>query len=264
MQSAADVYEYTAQSSIGRAGRPRGAGLHWPVLAVLGMGAVAGTWLVARGARRDAPAWWTERVRAFRPEPPAPAVVAAAPPPDDGIDSGAAGPAGFEPSGSATGAPAPAPAAPPEPRRIGGWLILVGIGVLFTPILVAVQFAPLLGLLERTTWAVAIEQTGGRRVLMEFTLVFELFVNVILFALGLLTAISFVRRRRSFPFHYILTATASLVFITTDLVLAAAIDTPSMAVNADDMRGLMSAISGLAIWGTYVLRSKRVHETFVR
>jgi hypothetical protein len=70
--------------------------------------------------------------------------------------------------------------------------------------------------------------------------------------------------RQAFPLHYFLLGGGSIALGFIDLVLAAAVGTRALAITAADVGGLFSQMTSLAIWGTYLLRSVRVRETFVR
>ena len=254
LDSADDLFEFTAQSSIGRAGRPPGWGLNLPILLILLASLAAGTVLVVRGSRMEAPAWWTNRVAAFEASSAEGALAPA--------DSGTASSEVTAP-GQAAESP-PSPPAPAAPLPIGGWLILPGIGLVLSPPNILSKSDSLLRILDRAVWVEALESAGAWRGMMEFTLLFELCGNTLLVAVAVWANVEFFRRRRVFPLVYILFMVLGIVLQFSDSLLATMVGPASSPVTPQEVGRLSVSIAGFVIWTTYLLRSGRARRTFVR
>ncbi|MBX3745380.1 MAG: DUF2569 family protein [Verrucomicrobiae bacterium] len=155
-----------------------------------------------------------------------------------------------------------------DPRwsGIGGWLILLGIGVCISPL---VRLHGLWGAREgffsMEVWR-AVTTPGSEAYHPAFgaLLVFEVTINTWLLSLNLLAITLFFRRHRVFPAVMMTLLIGNALFLGIDEVWGNTI--PSVAENADtaSKRDLIRAGVAAVIWTTYLLRSRRVTATFVR
>lgn len=159
---------------------------------------------------------------------------------------------------------APQPRAVPEPKGLGGWLIVVGIGLVVAPVRIAVAcvqtYVPLF---QNGAWQLLTTPgTGTYHPLWAPVLLGELLVNLGFFAAFLVLIFLFVRRARMFPRLYIAVLALNLAFLFVDALLLdslAASGSQTETVWTPLLQGLASA----AIWIPYMLRSRRVRNTFV-
>lgn len=176
-------------------------------------------------------------------------------------------PAGPQPSlALASEAPAavpfstPAFSVPNDLEGIGGWLILVAIGLVFSPLyILGTTAATYLPLLNNPSIAVFMESHPGLRAMLFFELVTNVIFVLFLLALNYL----FFTKRRSFPTYFILFLVVQFVLMAGDLVLAHAL-LPNLPVSAKGATALMRSLVGMAIWIPYFIVSKRAKATFVR
>ena len=145
-----------------------------------------------------------------------------------------------------------------EPQGIGGWLILVVIGLLIS-----------LTRLFTTVFSESIPalQSPTARYLdraIKSLLYFELIGNI-LFALAIIFLLLLLSQRyKLFPRLIIIFYLSNVVFVLLDLILAYQI--PAIKNSPDDgssIKELARSIIGAAIWVPYFLVSKRVKNTFV-
>jgi hypothetical protein len=169
----------------------------------------------------------------------------------------------------ATRAAHDSPPPPPEQRQLaglGGWLVLVGIGLCISPIVRFVTVAQdWQGYFSIHAWqAVAMPQGSAYHPLYGPLLVFELFANTSLLCLNVFLVFLYFGKRRIFPMTYILLMASNVVFLLLDEIVSNRI--PSIAAKSDDasLRTLFRAVFATLLWGSYMLRSKRVKATFVR
>jgi hypothetical protein len=168
-------------------------------------------------------------------------------------------------------APPPQPAwAPPMPseRRLqglGGWLILVGIGLVLNPLVILIQIG--VGwesYFARDVWLEVASPRGGQyHALWGPLLMGELMGNLLLFGWGLLLLVLYFGKRWAFPKAYIGFLLFSFLFIALDTAFSQLI--PFLAEQADpsSMRDVTRAAIGAAVWCSYMVKSRRVQLTFV-
>ncbi len=161
---------------------------------------------------------------------------------------------------------------PPRPvaagdrlQGIGGWLLLPAIGVLVSPF---VALWPLYEGVEaymHPSWQ-ALTHPGGASYHAAWAplLLFELAVQLAMFALALLALVLFVRKRTSAPAAYTALLVSGLALSVVDLALIATLELPGTEVSAADRIELTREFFSGLIWGTYMLTSRRVGSTFVR
>jgi len=158
-----------------------------------------------------------------------------------------------------------ADAAPKQYDKIGGWLILIAIGLIFAPIrLLVVLFKDLLPALSVDTWSrLTTPGTESYHPLWAPLLLFEILGNCLFILFPIIIAVFFFQRKRFVPRLIIVLLLANLVFVAIDYFAANLI--PFVAAQ-EDMGSLVELIRVLiasAIWVPYLLVSKRVKGTFV-
>lgn len=150
-------------------------------------------------------------------------------------------------------------------KGLGGWLILVGIGVVFAPIRMFIQLVPMYreifsdGVLEALTTPGSEAFTPG---FMPF-LVFELSGNGLVFLASLWLIYLFFSKSYLFPRVYIAIATGSFLFIIVDTLIAARLFPEFPVFDPDTMREIARSVFTVVIWVPYMLLSRRVKLTFV-
>jgi hypothetical protein len=150
-------------------------------------------------------------------------------------------------------------------RGLGGWLVLVAIGLFVTPIKIGVLLmGTLVPALQGDTWASLTTPGGeayhpfwGPLLIMEFA------GNAIFLfgALGLL--VLFFTKSRHFPLAIIVFFLANLVFVPADFFLADLIPAVAKQADSSSLRELVRTTVSCLIWVPYFLVSKRVKATFV-
>ena len=150
-------------------------------------------------------------------------------------------------------------------QNIGGWLILVGIGIVLSPLRLLLFIGrDLLPVFLSETWTTL--TTPGTQIYHPFwgpLLIFELLGNVFFLVFSLVLVIFFFQKRKALPTMIITFYLLNLFFVVSDHFLANLIP---LIANQSDQGSLLeifrSAIASL-IWVPYFLFSKRVKGTFV-
>lgn len=156
-------------------------------------------------------------------------------------------------------------ASPPASWTIGGWLYLLGAGVLCSPISVLLSSASLLKFLRKSYWtAVMSSQVQGHNPSTGPLIIGELSVDAVLFVGYTLVAILFLQRRALFPRAWIAVTILSLLVRIADSIATGMItgaSDPSM--NARGIGRIIGGTIALVLWAFYLQKSERARRTFV-
>jgi hypothetical protein len=152
-----------------------------------------------------------------------------------------------------------------EPTGLGGWLVLVAIGLVLSSlrllVLLGQVFVPIF---RDGTWAVL--TTPGSEAyhpLWAPLLIFELVGNSGFIVAQLWLLVLFFRRSQSFPKLYVWMAFLNLPFILVDAWLGSFVLTDRPMIDVDTAKELARSIATIVIWVPYMRVSKRVRNTFV-
>ncbi len=146
---------------------------------------------------------------------------------------------------------------------LGGWLILVGVGILIAPFKMLFEMAKTLPSYGASTWA-SLTTTDGvsYHYLYAPTLLLELVTNIVFVVFGILLIWLFFSRKRWFPALFVLLTITHVAVIWGDALLARAI--PAVESRGGEWTShLRDFLAGL-LWVGYMFRSRRVQQTFVR
>lgn len=152
-----------------------------------------------------------------------------------------------------------------EPKGLGGWLILVGLGVVFGPIRLMYEFGPLYHSLfsDGGFEYLTTPGTDAYHPLWGPLLVFEAIVNTVLLLALLIMAYLFFSKHYLFPRTYIAIVVFSTGFIVLDAWLGSLIITDEPMLDPTTVKELSRSLFTAAIWIPYMLVSRRVKATFV-
>lgn len=149
---------------------------------------------------------------------------------------------------------------------LGGWLILVQIGLYGTIIILLMQlFQDSFTAFDADIWT-EFTSKGSEfyHPLWGFIIVFETIYNVILLAFSVYILIKFYKRKSVVPRLLIIFYIATPVIGIIDYVLLQQIPLARELGNGESLRGIFrSAITG-AIWTAYFIKSERVRNTFIK
>ncbi len=147
-----------------------------------------------------------------------------------------------------------------------GWLILVGIAVVFTPIKLLVTFFTVFKpIFENGTWEVLTSYGSiAYNPIWAPLLIGEIAFNAALITASIYLVFLFFTKHHFFPKLYIAIVSASLIFIPLDAwVLTKAIPNEPL-FDPQTTKEFMRTLIGALIWIPYMLVSKRVRTTFVK
>lgn len=152
-----------------------------------------------------------------------------------------------------------------ELKGLGGWLILVGIGVVISPIRLLVTFIPSYKpIFEDGTWeALTTVSSEVYDPLWGPLLIGEIAYNSIMVAASAYLIYLFFSKHYLFPKIYIAIVTVSLVFIPLDAWLVTKVLPTEPMFDPETTKEFVRVLIVGIIWVPYMLISKRVKATFV-
>jgi len=148
-----------------------------------------------------------------------------------------------------------------EAWAIGGWLALLGIGVVIRPVLV------IIGLFQMETfrnsvWAgLSAAYPDKNLSLMQLFLLLEVVGNVFLLVLSCLMPFLYFRRRDLFPRTMVFLLAFNILFVLADYLLADALF--NLHTFTDNLKDIIQTALVAVIWIPYLRISHRVKQTFV-
>jgi hypothetical protein len=150
------------------------------------------------------------------------------------------------------------------PEGIGGWLILVVIGLSLSPIVIAfgviTTHVPLFTSGQFST--LMDPASSNYHPLLGPLVVMEVIGNVIICGLAVTALVQMFRKSRRFPKWAIAFYAGNLGFLLLDAFVASMI--PLIQQDADTSQGIIRAVISCAIWIPYMCVSVRVKNTFVQ
>lgn len=153
-----------------------------------------------------------------------------------------------------------------EYSGIHGVLILFAIIVIIRPFLLSyLSYSTFSDIFFTDTWELLTDPSSiSYHAFWKPLLFFEISVSIISILLALVALFLFLKKSKHFPKTFIITLVASVIFNLIDIVLCKQIPAIVELGSADIYVDLLKNIFALALWGTYVLKSKRVKNTFIR
>ncbi|WP_026221027.1 DUF2569 domain-containing protein [Thiofilum flexile] len=152
-----------------------------------------------------------------------------------------------------------------ELKGLSGWLILVGLGVIISPLRIATQTFPIYSeMFSNGSWeALTTPGTGAYHPLWAPILWAEIIINGGLILVSIFIAFLFFSKKIAFPKWYIGILFFSLVFVFID-ALAIKLVLPNEPIfDTETIRELGRSLLTTLVWVPYMLVSKRVKATFV-
>lgn len=144
---------------------------------------------------------------------------------------------------------------------LGGWLILVGIGLVISPVRLLVTVVPLYADIvnDAELW---LHLTERPLFLPLFGM--EVIGNIVIFIFQVALIFLFFLKKRAFPKIFIYVQLGTLLFTFIDVVLSGIVFPEFPMFNEESMKDIARPLIGSLIWVPYMLRSKRVKATFIR
>jgi hypothetical protein len=147
---------------------------------------------------------------------------------------------------------------------LGGWLILVGIGLCFSPIKIFAEFGIFKQIFSDGTWeALTLPSSEFYNPLFGVILCFEIIGNCVFFIAFISLIFLFFKKKQIFPKVYIITLLANFAFIVIDALFCKVVFPTEPMFDADTSKNVFQQALACAIWIPYMIKSVRVKNTFV-
>jgi hypothetical protein len=152
------------------------------------------------------------------------------------------------------------------PQMLGGWLILIGIGLVLSPFRIAYDLYKTPDFFNGIVWGNLFDlNNSSKNLVTGIVMSFELVFNVVKFVYVGLLILLFFKRRSTFPVLAIFFYLISILVLVIDTWSVSLLHGTALTA-ADQKESVKSIIQGalvVLIWVPYLLRSNRVRETFV-
>jgi len=153
-----------------------------------------------------------------------------------------------------------------ELNGIKGWLLLVGLGLIISPLKIAILLltvqAPMFknGTWERLT-------TAGSSYYIplfhEFAML-EIIYNICLLVAGVYLVYLFANKKKEFPKIFIIVTIISIIAIPIDSYITTIIVKDTQFFDFETTKDFLKLIISAGVWVPYMLISKRVKHTFIK
>lgn len=149
---------------------------------------------------------------------------------------------------------------------LGGWLVLVQIGLYISIITLLVQlFVYHLPLYTTEAWGLLTSKESEiYHPLTGPLLIFEALFSVALLIFCVCILIMFYRKKSVLPRLMIIMYSVNFIFILLELILLFQIPFLRETEDGSSIRDLIRSILVCAIWIPYFIKSERVHNTFIK
>jgi hypothetical protein len=149
-------------------------------------------------------------------------------------------------------------------QRIGGWLILVGIGIVVNPLRILLVIGKLIPLFFNGSWKILTTPgTAAYHPMWAPSIIFELLGNIAVLVFSIVLAVLFFQKRSVLPKVITAFFLLNLAFVIVDFLLANSIPAIANQGNQAPLGEIFRSIILCLIWIPYFLISKRVKGTFV-
>lgn len=155
-----------------------------------------------------------------------------------------------------------------EPRQVsglGGWLVLIQIGLYLTLLLAVVQIADYsLMYLTDESWRILADPASEfYEPLWVPLVIFESVYNILFFLFTIFVLIQFYRKKTSVPVLLIIFYASSLTIGIVDYVWLQQLNISQYLDDSSIIRDISRSAVTCLIWIPYLRRSKRVRNTFI-
>lgn len=146
------------------------------------------------------------------------------------------------------------------PHGIGGWLILVAIGIVLRPVGFLFTLIGSVSTYELSAWSDLTQPASpNHHPLWAPVLLGGLFGNIFFAVFSVLLVVLFFQKRRTFPMLFVVARGAEYAFQALNMLALKYVPEAEHASVA----GAVGALIGALLWILYFLRSRRVRATFV-
>ena len=147
---------------------------------------------------------------------------------------------------------------------LGGWLILVGLGVVLAPVRLLLQLVPIYsGIFATGVWTqISTPGSGVYNPALKWFIGGELVFNILMISAAIYLIYLFFAKHQRFPKLYIAIIVVSLLMVPLDAVVGSWLIPNTPVWDPQTTRDFARSALVAVIWIPYMLVSKRVKATF--
>jgi hypothetical protein len=151
-------------------------------------------------------------------------------------------------------------------QGIGGWLILVAVGIVFTPIKkVMLKTTIYTEIFSTGVWEdLTTQGNEAYSPLWAPSIIGEILFSCGLIIVLLYTAYLFFAKSRNFPKWYVVIAIINVQFIAADAFIINMFLPSQSIFDPGTIREFLRSVITLVVWVPYMFVSKRVRATFIK
>lgn len=146
-------------------------------------------------------------------------------------------------------------------KQIGDWLVLVGLGIGFTPIYIG-YFLYSESYFNKPLWETVALLDPPQDTYYRITLYFELAANLIVGTYSIFLAVLFLKRRNTLPMFIQIFYGTNFVLDLIDYLLGQLLEADSATSN-EGLKEMLGSLVAAAVWIPYFFKSDTVKNTFV-
>jgi hypothetical protein len=153
----------------------------------------------------------------------------------------------------------------PKLNGLGGWLILMAITLILRALYVIIIIAKNSSSYSLGTWELlTVPGHTYYHPLWAPALLFEMLANLTMLAGSAVSIILFFGKRDTFPRFYLIYLVIQLLAPLIDFALCSPLPIITAATREKAATGILQGVLFAFIWGSYLLKSRRVKATFVK
>ena len=150
-------------------------------------------------------------------------------------------------------------------KGLGGWLILIGFGLIIGPLrqinALSTGYKPYINtdLFEKLT------SPSSASYIPNFNILFyaEIIVSIFLILLSLYLLFLFFAKKKNFPKNYIFISLFVILYIPVDAFLVSTIVPNAKVFDGEIVKSFFQTLISGAVWIPYMMKSERVKNTFI-
>jgi len=148
---------------------------------------------------------------------------------------------------------------------LGGWLILVGISLFVSPIRLWIEMTQIYQEMKSNgSWELIMSGEADMHYPgIKALILGEIAINSVQIIACIVLIILFFMKKKLFPMVFIAATAFNVIFLFVDSVVASSIMPDEFFAEEESGKEIARSFMYLAIWGTYMLVSKRVKATFI-
>lgn len=149
-----------------------------------------------------------------------------------------------------------------EPWRFGGLLLLIGFGVLLSPLRMLnnlwLTYSPIFS--DGTMEDIMMNASLG----FKSIILIEIAVNISLFILSIYLIKLLLKKKSIFPKWYLIFAACTLLFLLLDTAILSFMFPKMEVLTTDVISGLAGSALAICAWSPYLFKSERSKNTFIQ